>query len=239
MANNIVLHQIGNTQIGLRALDGYVNATAMASAHKMRTGQQKTVAHWLENKRTKETLEHLSSVIGIPITELYQVFQGGTPENQGTWIHPKLAVRFGMWLSDEFGLAVENWVEEWRSQPAPSVIAPTTMVEALKLALKQAEQIELQQAQITLLEEDNERQAEAIDELWNYSSILRVAKFNNCSEKAFQWHKLKAASQALNVEIKKVPCPRFVTKNLYSHDAWRLAYPGYRLPETTTLRISS
>ncbi len=112
---------------------------------------------------------------------------------------------------------------------------------ALELAREQVrllEQIELQEAQIKLLEADNERQAEVIDELFEYSSIIRVAKYNGCSEKAFQWHKLKAASKALNVEIKKVPCPRYGEKNLYSHDAWRLAYPGYRLPETTTLVIN-
>jgi hypothetical protein len=120
---------------------------------------------------------------------------------------------------------------------APKAIAPQTMVEALKLALHQAEQIELQEAQIKLLEEDNERQAEVIDELWCYSSIIRVAKYNNCSEKAFSWHKLKAASKAIQADIKQVPCPRFGQKNLYSHDAWRLAYPEYQLPETTTLRI--
>jgi hypothetical protein len=30
-----------------------------------------------------------------------------------------------------------------------------------------------------------------------------------------------------------------VIKNLYSHDAWRLAYPGIALPETTVLTIQS
>jgi hypothetical protein len=240
MANDIVLHQIGNTQIGLRSLDGYVNATAMASAHKARTGQQRNVAHWFENKRTKETLEHLSSVIGIPITELYQVFQGGTPENQGTWIHPKLAVRFGMWLSDEFGLAVENWVEEWRSQPTAKPILPGNYVEALKALVKAEEEKALQQAQIESLEEDNLALATAVDQLWDRSTIKRVAAYNNCSEKAFNWRVLKAAAKALGEEIYKVPDINYPNGvNVYSHDAWRLAYPGYRLPETTTLRISS
>jgi hypothetical protein len=114
---------------------------------------------------------------------------------------------------------------------------PKTALELAKEQVRLLEQLELQQAQIKILEEVAEQQAEVIDELFDYSSIIRIAKYNNCSEKAFTWQKLKAASQALGVEIKKAPCPRYVTKNLYSHDAWRLAYPGYKLPETTTLTI--
>ncbi|BAT56824.1 KilA-like protein (plasmid) [Nostoc sp. NIES-3756] len=64
-------------------------------------------------ERTKETLNHLSSITGIPVIELYQSFRGSPENGGGTWIHPKLAVRFGIWLSDEFGYQVEQWVEEW------------------------------------------------------------------------------------------------------------------------------
>jgi hypothetical protein len=236
---NIILHQIGNTAVGLNAENGYINATAMVAGHKDRTGQRKDVADWLRLKRTQETLEHLSLITGIPVIKLYQVFQGSPDAGGGTWIHPRLAVRLGMWLSDDFGLTVENWVAEWQAQAPIQHALPQTFAEALLLAAKQAQAIELQQAQITILESDNLRQSEAIDELFEYSSILRIAKFNGCDEKAFAWHKLKAASQALRDEIKKVPCPRFGIKNLYSHDAWRLAYPEYRLPETTTLVVKS
>jgi hypothetical protein len=120
---NIILHQIGNTAVVLNSEDGYVNATAMAAGHKERTGQRKDVHDWLKLKRTKETIEHLSAVTGKVVTELYQVFQGGIPENQGTWIHPRLAVRFGMWLSDDFGLTVENWVADWNGAKHPTAIA--------------------------------------------------------------------------------------------------------------------
>jgi KilA-N domain len=237
---NIILHQIGNTAVGLNAENGYVNATAMAAGHKERTGQRRDVAHWLANKRTQETIEHLSAVTGIPVTALYQVFQGGNEQDcQGTWIHPKLAVRFGMWLSDDFGLAVESWVEEWRSPKVGNPALPGNYIEALKALVSAEEQRALQSEQIKLLEADNLRQSEAIDELFEYSSILRIAKFNKCDEKAFSWHKLKAASRALSLEVKQVPCPRFETKNLYSHTAWRFVYPEYRLPETTTLVINA
>jgi hypothetical protein len=115
------------------------------------------------------------------------------------------------------------------------------LIEAGKLAIENERLIkesELKNAQIEILEAETERQAEIIDELFDYSSIIRIAKYNGCDEKAFNWRSLKAASVVLKLEIKQAPCSRFVTKNLYHHDAWRLAYPGYRMPETTTLVIS-
>ncbi len=41
------------------------------------------------------------------------VIQGGNPQEQGTWLHPKLAVRFAIWLSDEIGYQIEEWLDEW------------------------------------------------------------------------------------------------------------------------------
>jgi hypothetical protein len=76
MANDIVLHQVQSVQVGLRTTDGYVNATAMAAAHQARTKKRKDVAHWFATAKAKEDLEHLSSNTGIPVFELYQVFQG-------------------------------------------------------------------------------------------------------------------------------------------------------------------
>jgi hypothetical protein len=109
----VVLHKVNESVVEQRQSDGYINATALSKAHGLTTGKRRDVSEWLENKRTKETLSHLSSKTGIPVFELYQVFQGSPENGGGTWIHPKLAVRFGIWLSDEFGYLVEQWVEEW------------------------------------------------------------------------------------------------------------------------------
>ena len=116
---------------------------------------------------------------------------------------------------------------------------PKTYSQALLEAAKLAEENERLEAQNILLEQQNEQLSEAVDELFNYSSIVRVAKFNGISETRFKWHRLKTVSNQMGLEIKKVPCPRFVEKNLYSHDAWRVAYPGIALPETTTLVIQA
>jgi hypothetical protein len=116
-------------------------------------------------------------------------------------------------------------------------VVPKTALELAKEQVKLLEQLELQQAVIASLQEESERQAEVIDELYDYSSIIRIAKYNSVPETNFNWRMLKVASQKLGTEIKRVDCPRFGTKNLYSHDAWRLAYPDVNLPEITTLVI--
>ena len=116
---------------------------------------------------------------------------------------------------------------------------PQTYLEALKALVAAEEEKELLRLEKQILEDENHQLSEAVDELFDYSSIIRIAKHNNCSEKKFNWRRLKAASLAMKLEIKKVPCPRFREKNLYSHDAWRYAYPWANLPETTTLVIKS
>lgn len=114
---------------------------------------------------------------------------------------------------------------------------PQTYLEALKALVATEEEKQVLLLENQQLQKDNLQLAEAVDDLFNYSSIVRIAKFNGVSEKHFSWRRLKVVSQQMGLEIKKVPCPRFEYKLLYSHDAWRYAYPNYRLPETTTLRL--
>ena len=165
---------------------------------------------------------------GVALLSSSQVFKAALKYN------PDLAEKMGSAGANVFLLGIVGYQVAIAQPPQPK-----SALELAREQVKLLEQIEVQEQQIKFLEQANEQQAEIIDELFDYSSIIRIAKYNGCSEKAFSWHKLKAASQAINSEIKKAPCPRYGEKNLYSHNAWRLAYPGYRMPETTTLVISS
>lgn len=122
---------------------------------------------------------------------------------------------------------------------------PQTYLEALKALVESEEekerlkaQTELQAAEIDELEEDNERLAELTDELFNYSSIIRVAKLNGVSEKSFKWRTLKAATKIAKLEVRRVPCPRFGEKLLYPHEAWTIAYPEAKLPENPSSALT-
>lgn len=116
-----------------------------------------------------------------------------------------------------------------------TAVVPQTYAQALMEAAKLAMALEEAEKLAQELTVEVEQLSEVVDQLFDYSSIIRVAKFNGVSEKNFNWRKLKQASQLRDLDIKKVPCPRYGEKNLYSHTAWMLAYPEVKLPEVNYL----
>jgi hypothetical protein len=59
-----------------------INATSLCKA------DGKRIEHYKENLQTKAYIEELSSVTGIPVTELFNPIIGG--KYPGTWIHRKV-----------------------------------------------------------------------------------------------------------------------------------------------------
>ena len=131
----IIAHNISEISVGQRKVDSYINATALATAHRKATGRKRDVSDWLNNKRVQEALKHLSSNTGIEAHELYQVFQGSPENGGGTWLHPKLSVRFAMWLSDDFGFQVENWIETWMTDRQNPIAVENQQADQLPMIL--------------------------------------------------------------------------------------------------------
>jgi hypothetical protein len=93
-------------------------------------------------------------------------------------------------------------------------------------------EIEAKEAEIKALEQDNERLATAVDELWDRSTIKRVAAYNGISHKDIKWRPLKLMCERIGEEIYKVPDINYPEGvNVYSHDVWRLVYPELKLPK--------
>ena len=105
----IIHRTVQERVIDQRATDGYINATAMCQA----VGKQ--MNDYLRLKTTKGFLNALGPATGIPVAELIQRVMGGTPEIQGTWVHPRVAIHMAQWLSPEFSVHVSGWVFEWLS----------------------------------------------------------------------------------------------------------------------------
>ena len=103
----LIEHAVEGAIVPQRPRDGYINATAMCKT------AGKLLGDYTRRKSTKAFLEELSSVMGIPITGLVQVMQGGIPELQGTWVHPRVAINLGQWLSPVFAVQVNEWVFDW------------------------------------------------------------------------------------------------------------------------------
>lgn len=109
-ASKFITHLLEGVQVDQRFKDGYLNATALSKAYLSKTGKIRKPSHWLENARTQETIRHLAGSAGIPSDHLVVTVKSGPNERRGTYLHPRLAIRFAIWLDDDFGLAVEDFI---------------------------------------------------------------------------------------------------------------------------------
>lgn len=120
---SIISRKIDGMPVEQRRKDGYINATQLCKIHNTRTGENKIPADWLQTKTAKSALNKLSVTTNIVVVKLVEKIEG---KKGGTWIHPRLAVRFTMWLDDDFSLLVEDLVQQWMTQSAAqkAVLSP-------------------------------------------------------------------------------------------------------------------
>lgn len=87
-------------------LDGWINATRAAAQFG------KVPNDWLRLASTREYLEKLAARAPASNTGKSRITfvasRRGNSADSGTWIHPRLAVKFARWLSVDF----ELWVDE-------------------------------------------------------------------------------------------------------------------------------
>lgn len=114
----LISHSVEGELVEQRMLDGYVNATAMCKAIG------RPWSRYWENPTSKEFVRELSAVLGKPITELVQSVTGGRPSEQGTWVHPQVAIHLGQWLSPRFAVMVSGWIHEWMTGGATRARLP-------------------------------------------------------------------------------------------------------------------
>jgi len=99
MTFKLILENGEIMNIGIRS-DGYINATQLCKAGG------KEFKHYKESKQTQDYLQALSSVVGIPTTDLIDIKQGGV--NQGTYVHRKVSYHMSQWISPYFSVQVSN-----------------------------------------------------------------------------------------------------------------------------------
>ena len=111
----LIEHSLDGEIIPQRPRDGYINATALCQQ------AGKLFADYFRLGQTKEFLKELSLDMGIPISNLVQIIRGrGDKLEQGTWVHPQVAINLGQWLSPHFAVKVSQWVFDWmvgKTQP--------------------------------------------------------------------------------------------------------------------------
>lgn len=100
--NNLILREWNNQKIRQRE-DNYVCLTDMCKACG------KKFKDWNRLDSTKEYLEELSLELNND-RGLIEINQGGTPELQGTWGHPYVAVQLATWLDPKFSVFINRLV---------------------------------------------------------------------------------------------------------------------------------
>jgi hypothetical protein len=91
---------------------------------------------WYRLESTREYLKALENrrYADLHNGNLIEITQGGVPEEQGTWVYRKVALRLAQWLSAEFAIQVDEWTDELITtgkvelEPPQLVIAPEVEV---------------------------------------------------------------------------------------------------------------
>jgi hypothetical protein len=89
----LIPHKVEATVIHQRAVDGYVNATAMCNA------AGKKFHDYARLSVTQAFLAELSKSAGIPADQLVFTITDGPMNGRGTWVHPDVAINLGQWCS--------------------------------------------------------------------------------------------------------------------------------------------
>ncbi len=100
------MNEFAGHTIRMRNSDGYLCATDMAKLNSKK--------NWSDYFRLKQSTEFINALtaLGIPRADLIDSITANTPE-RGTWIHPKVAIHFAMWISPEFSVKVIDWVHRF------------------------------------------------------------------------------------------------------------------------------
>lgn len=104
----VIEHEIGGAIVPQRPRDGYIDAT------KLCRQAGKVFGDYYRSAQTTAFLNELSLDMQVPISNLVQVIGGrGDKLNEGTWVHPQVAINLGQWLSPAFAVQVSKWVFDW------------------------------------------------------------------------------------------------------------------------------
>jgi hypothetical protein len=134
MKTNVIKLDYHGLNVGFTE-DGWFNATEAGAKFGKR------VADWLENQDTQDYMAALARHLNMP--DLAHLIRAKRGRNGGTWLHPKLAVAFGRWLSPDFAAWCDTQLDallrgthphyDWKRTRHAATASFKVMNEALRL----------------------------------------------------------------------------------------------------------
>jgi hypothetical protein len=100
-----IKHQVEGKFVPQRAVDGYVDASAMCKA------VNKNFENYRKLAATGEFLQELGLATSLAPERLVQTFHDGFLTE--VWVHPEVAINLAQWCSPKFAVAVAMWVRDW------------------------------------------------------------------------------------------------------------------------------
>lgn len=149
--NNIIESQtltLNNVIIKSRTEDNYINATQLCQAGN------KLFDNWYSLETTNELINELASEAEIPVSQLID-----TNFQQGSWIHPDLAIQLAQWISPKFALQVSKWIRSLFSNDKVEI----NMQQSCKLLKEQEKEIKLKDQKIQLLQDQFQKKQQRKD----------------------------------------------------------------------------
>ncbi len=174
MNRSILSKTFQNNEFFFENLNGqvYLNATKTAKVFNKR------LDNWRASNETSEYIEILTRSLNISERDLIVVRQGGKPQEQGTWLHPKLVIFFARWVSPEFAVWCDMTIEEiLKSKPHQTVQVQNETFDIKLYTQQSREMIELTQ----LINSQNSKTLYYLDNLYkslNIQSPLELLKIN-------------------------------------------------------------
>ncbi len=206
--NNNSKHLILNNQVIMfRENDKYINATQMCKS------KGKKFSDWFRLDSTKELIKELAKNIGahnnpefdksntesdagIPASQLIDIKKGNSEKfDQGTWIHPDLAIQLAQWISPNFALKVSFWIRSLfvngKIDLSAKLEEKEKKIKILQdLVIKKQKRVEYQESNVVYLitTEDNKKKSiyivgKAID------FKKRLSTYNKTSEHEVMYYK--------------------------------------------------
>jgi hypothetical protein len=105
MTTQLITAHFGDMPVLFQA-DGFINATAIAKQFN------KVPKDFLRTEATKDYINAVGQICLTKQNQLVIIKQGGLPEEQGTWLHPKLAIFFARWLDARFAVWCDLQIEK-------------------------------------------------------------------------------------------------------------------------------
>lgn len=204
--------EIEGMVITCRSRDGYVNATQLCKAAN---DPSKKFGKWNENQNSQEFLRELSSVIRIRITELIDTIQGGTPQYQGTWVHPRVAIHIAQWVSPKFAARVTGWIHELLVCGSVSYGYERSSNVVMQEQLQQLQNtIHMKDAEINSLQSKLDHLIRQNDELRRESKLVLEATQNTSNELKGTRQELIQTHQLLETTSKELTHTRYIVEDL-------------------------